>query len=493
MKMLLPRAIIAAVVFAAWLIAGCEAPPNAANHAALNNGYEMLRRTAVVEVYQACKESVVNIGCSRKDKADPSVSHTEYASGVILHPAGYVLTNAHLLRKGGDLAAGFTGSKDYHAHVVAADETRDLAVLKLDADRRFKPIRLGRSRGLLVGERVVTMGNPFGMGLTVAEGIVSAIGRSTKSEYTFYPDMIQTDATTNPGSSGGPLLNVSGEMVGINATKNLKADNIAFAIPADRIRESLPGILAVEGRYGFVLGIEVATEGPARVTSVAAGSPAEAGGVRVGDVIRRVGKENVACGLDFHFALVGMQGGTALPMQVLRDGKFVSLTVTPAKVQPRPAVKVTGLVGGLTRVHYRGKWQRLPDFSRLKPVKTGTSATFDLGECAGKDGFALKFTGYIAVPADGVYAFYTDSDDGSRLHVAGQLVVDNDGMHAKQEARGFISLAKGKHAITCTFFEGVGEEALAVSWSSTEAYAEGPDFRKQPIPASALFHTKSDR
>ncbi len=486
MKMLLPRAIVAAVVFAGWLVVGCEGPSSAADDAARTNGYEMLRRTAVVEVYQACKDSVVNIGCSRKDEADPNVRHTEYGSGVILHPAGYVLTNAHLLRKGGDLAAGFAGSKDYHAHVVAVDETRDLAVLKLDADHRFKPIRLGRSRGLLVGERVVTMGNPLGMGLTVAEGIVSAIGRSTKSEYTFYPEMIQTDATTNPGSSGGPLLNVIGEMVGLNTTKNLKADNIAFAIPADRIRENLPQVLAVEGRYGFVLGIEVATEGPARVTSVVAGSPAEAGGVRVGDVIRRVAKETVTSGLDFHFALVGVEGGTALPMQVLRDGKFVLLTVTPTRVQPRPAEKVTGLVGGLTRVHYRGKWQRLPDFSGLKPVKTGTSATFDLAEYAGKDGFALKFTGYIDVPADGVYAFYTASDDGSRLHVAGQLVVDNDGLHPVREARGFISLAQGKHAIACTFFEGGGEEALTVSW-------EGPDFRKTPIPASVLFRTKSDR
>jgi hypothetical protein len=199
-----------------------------------------------------------------------------------------------------------------------------------------------------------------------------------------------------------------------------------------------------------------------------------------------VGNENVAGGLDVHFALVGVEGGTALPMQVLRDGKFVSLTVTPTGVEQRPAEKVADLVSGLARVHYRGKWERLPDFSGLKPVKTGTSATFDLGEYAGKDGFALKFTGYIDVPADGVYAFYTASDDGSRLHVAGQLVVDNDGLHAKQEARGFISLAKGKHAITCTYFEGGGGEALTVSW-------EAPDFRKQPIPASALFHSKSDR
>ena len=469
----------AALALAAWMAAGCEAPTNAADAAALNNGYEMLRRTAVVEVYQACKDSVVNIGCSRPDEADPNVRHTEYGSGVILHPAGYVLTNAHLLRKGGHLAAGFAGSKDYQADVVAVDEMRDLAVLRLDADRRFAPVRLGRSRGLLVGERVVTMGNPLGMGLTVAEGIVSAIGRSTKSEYTFYPDMIQTDATTNPGSSGGPLLNVSGEMVGLNTTKNLKADNIAFAIPVDRIREGLAEILAVEGRYGFILGIEVATEGPARVTKVTDGSPAAADGVRAGDVVRRVGTETVASGLDFHFALVGVEGGIALPMQMLRNGKFVSLTVTPARVRPRRPAKVTGLAKGLSRSVYRGSWQKVPDFDGLKPAKTGTSATFGVGEFAGKDEFALKFTGYIDVPADGVYVFYTASDDGSRLHVAGQLVVDNDGAHPRREARGFIPLAKGKHAIVCTFFDGGGEEALTVSW-------EGPGIRKQKIPASVL-------
>ena len=475
-----------ALALAFWTAAGCESPPNAANHAALNNGYEMLRRTAVVEVYQACRESVVNIGCSRPDEADPNVRHTEYGSGVILHPAGFVLTNAHLLRKGGDLAAGFAGSKDYEARVVAVDETRDLAVLRLDADRRFRPIRLGHSRGLLVGERVVTMGNPLGMGLTVAEGIVSAIGRSTKSEYTFYPEMIQTDATTNPGSSGGPLLNVIGEMVGLNTTKNLKADNIAFAIPVDRIRESLPEVLAVEGRHGFVLGIEVATEGQACVTRVAEGSAAQTGGVREGDVVTQVGGEDVSSGLDFHFALMGARGGTALPMHVLRNGKFVSLTVTPARIEPRPAADVTDLASGLARSEYRGRWQALPDFSGLKPAKTDTCATFDLGECAGKDGFALQFTGYIDVPADGVYGFYTASDDGSRLYVAGQLVVDNDGLHGREEARGFIPLAKGRHAIACTFFELGGDEALTVSW-------EGPDFGKAPIPASVLFHAKSDR
>ena len=139
------RVLSAALALAAWMAAGCEAPTNAADHAALNNGYEMLRRTAVVEVYQACKESVVNIGSTRQDASDPHVKHTEYASGVVLHPAGFILTNAHLLRRAGDLAVGFDGGREYPARVVAVDEQHDLAILKIEAERRVKPIALGRA------------------------------------------------------------------------------------------------------------------------------------------------------------------------------------------------------------------------------------------------------------------------------------------------------------------------------------------------------------
>ncbi len=467
---------------AMWLVsamAGCQ-PAEQARRAPPSPSYEMMRRTAVVEVYQACKESVVNIGCARQDADDPNTTHTEYASGVVLHPAGFILTNAHLLRYGGNPAVGFEGGREYPARLIAADERRDLAVLKIDAEHPLEPIKLGRSQGLLVGERVVTMGNPFGMGMTVAEGIVSAIGRSTKSEYTFFPDMIQTDATTNPGSSGGPLLNVSGEMVGLNTTKKLKADNIAFAIPVDRVREALPDVLAVESRYGVVLGLEVARLGPSKVTGVRKGSPAEAAGLRAGDVLARVRGRDVETGLDVHLALVGVEGGEPMAVRVLRDGRFESLTVTPKRVPRRPPDAVADLEPGLRRLYVEGTWKRLPDFDRLEPAETGGAESFTLDPYRGRDGFGLVLHGYIEVPADGVYAFYTESDDGSRLRIGEQVVVDNDGVHGVERRRGFIPLRAGKHAIAVEYFEAGGDEHLEVSW-------HGPGERRRPIPAEVLF------
>ena len=473
-------------VWTAWVLAmalasGCGPQAGAPDTAARRAERDALRRTAAVKVFQEARESAVNIGATRADAANPNVRQTEFGSGVVLHEAGYVLTNAHLLKNGGDLAVGFDGGRDYPARVVAADASKDLALLKIDAPERFKPIRLGRSEGLMVGEPVITMGNPFGMGMTVAEGIVSAIGRSTQSEFAFYPEMIQTDATTNPGSSGGPLLNIVGELVGINTTKRLGADNIAFAIPVDTIVEGLPEMLDVEGRFGFVLGMRVAMEGRPEVAAVDKGSPAEAAGIRVGDVVMRVGREPVASGVDFLLALVDCHGGQPLPMRVVRGSQFLDMTVTPRQVEPRQPDKAEGLAAGVAWAAYEGQWQTVPDVAGLTPAKTGVAATFDLGEFAGKDAFALKFTGYVEVPADGIYAFYTASDDGSRLYVGDRLVVDNDGLHPVRERRGFVPLLKGKHAVTVTIFELSGDEVLKVLW-------EGPGIAKQPIPASAIFH-----
>jgi len=455
--------------------AGCVAPP------AATASRDARRYTAAAEVYPLCRESVVTLGVSRRDEKDPKTTHTEFGSGVVLHEAGYILTNAHALRYGGKAVAGFCDKREFPARVVAVDEGKDLAILKVEVPgRALKPIRLGHSRDLIVGERVVSMGSPFGMGLTVTEGVVSALGRATKSEYTFYPDMVQTDANPNPGGSGGPLLNVWGELVGLNTTMRAGANDIGFAIPVDRIRASLPEVLDAEGRFGFVLGLQVATDGPAQVTGVTRGSPAEAAGVRAGDVVTGAGPAVIAGGIDFYLALVECRPGQALPMHLLRDGKAVNATVTPGKVEPRAADSVSGVVGGLNCACYEGKWDRLPDFTLLRPAGAGKAAAFDLAPYRGKDNFALKFTGYIDIPADGIYAFYTASDEGSRLWIGDRLVVDNDGLHAKTERRGFLSLKAGKHPITVAYFERLRDEELKVSW-------EGPGIPKQPVPASVLF------
>jgi hypothetical protein len=130
--------------------------------------------------------------------------------------------------------------------------------------------------------------------------------------------------------------------------------------------------------------------------------------------------------------------------------------------------------------HYHGSWKTLPDFDKLKPAATGVAPTFTLGAYAGRENFATRFTGYIEVPKDGVYLFSTRSDDGSRLHVGEQLVVDNDGLHPIVEKRGFVPLRAGKHPIRVTFFQGSGEVELKV-------YYEGPGITRREIPASALF------
>ncbi len=139
-----------------------------------------------------------------------------------------------------------------------------------------------------------------------------------------------------------------------------------------------------------------------------------------------------------------------------------------------------GAVNGLDYAYYEGTWDRLPDFAALGPVKRGEVGGFDLTPRARNDFFGFRFSGYVKVPADGTYKFFTSSDDGSRLYVGSTLVVDNDGLHAMQEREGTIVLKAGAHALTVDFFERDGGEGLEVRW-------EGPGISKGLIPASALY------
>jgi len=318
------------------------------------------------------------------------------------------------------------------------------------------------------------------MGLTMASGIVSALGRSPRTEYTTLTDMIQTNAGINPGSSGGPLLNIFGEVIGVVTSQKRDGEGLGFATPIDKVRAVLPEMISPEARYGFVLGMKVASDGPVAVTEVADGSPAAAAGVRVGDVVAAVGDRAVRRGIDFHLALVDRKGGEVLRLKLSRGGKRVGADVTLGTVELQEATRVGGLVSGLDVRAYTGRWSKLPDFARLKPTEIGTATTFDLGKHKDTEHFALDFTGYVRVPRDGVYLFSTKSDDGSGLYIGGKLVVDNDGLHAAFEKRGFAALKAGTHPIRVTFFEAGGDDAL-------EVFYEGPGVRRKAIPAKVLF------
>ncbi len=174
---------------------------------------------------------------------------------------------------------------------------------------------------------------------------------------------------------------------------------------------------------------------------------------------------------------------TTLQARCFRDGKAVSASVRKVftKVQPQPARPLRNARPGIQFAYFEGDWDVLPDFQRLSPVQTGVLLNFVFDPRKEVEHFGFQYTGYIKIERTGVYGFYTESDDGSRLFIDDQLLVDNDGLHSLQEKSGVMVLAAGFHAIQVTFFEKTGGDGLKVSF-------QGPGIEKQVIPGDILFH-----
>lgn len=240
-------------------------------------------------------------------------------SGFIIHSDGTILTNHHVVEGAQKIVVKLAGGREFEAKVVGQDSRTDIAVIKIDAKGSLPTAVLGNSDRIEVGEWVMAVGNPFGLDNSVTSGIVSAKGRHIGAGP--YDDFIQTDAAVNPGSSGGPLVNLRGEVVGINtAIVSQTGANIGigFAIPVNLVKELLPQ-LKEKGKVtrGF-LGVSIQNITPviaeslgldkargALVASVDSGGPAERAGVRVGDII-------------FEFDGKKIEEATALPILVAR-------------------------------------------------------------------------------------------------------------------------------------------------------------------------------
>jgi Do/DeqQ family serine protease len=265
-------------------------------------------------------------------------------SGVIVDPAGLVVTNFHVIENADQVRVSLADKREFEADIVLKDQHADLAVLRLkDARERFAAIELGDSDALQVGDLVLALGNPFGVGQTVTHGIVSAVAR-TQVGITDYQFFIQTDAAINPGNSGGALVDLSGRLLGINTaifSRSGGSQGIGFAIPVNMVR----GVIAsAQGGSAVVrrpwLGAKLQAVTPeiaeslnlrrpvgALVSSVAARSPAGRAGMRTGDVVVSVDGQDIddVNAFDYRFATKPL-GGVA-QIGVLRSGREVRLAV----------------------------------------------------------------------------------------------------------------------------------------------------------------------
>ncbi|MGA3028932.1 MAG: DegQ family serine endoprotease [Bryobacteraceae bacterium] len=271
------------------------------------------------------------------------VSHA-LGSGVVVSPDGYILTNNHVVDGATDIKVSFSNQKEIPAKVIGTDAASDIAVIKVDQSN-LPTLPLGNSAGAQVGDIVLAIGNPFGLGQTVTMGIVSAKGRSGLG-IEAVEDFIQTDAAINPGNSGGALINTRGELIGINTAivggQTGGNVGIGFAIPANMARNIMEQLIKTgKVQRGFIgiipngiapgeeqaYGLKSGQKGVA-ISQVDPNTPGGKAGLQVGDVIVAVNGNPVQDENSFRIQIAGMAPGTKVDLHIVRNGEELAVPVT---------------------------------------------------------------------------------------------------------------------------------------------------------------------
>ncbi len=311
-------------------------------------------------------------------------------SGVIIRADGYILTNNHVV-EGAERVIVTVGLEDKVATVVGTDPSTDLAVLKIEGSG-YPAVEAGSSKDLQVGQFVMAVGSPFGLEKTVTSGIISALQRSeqaqgqTANDITTYTNLIQTDAAINPGNSGGALVDAQGKLVGINSLIQspsggvgaAQSAGIGFAIPVDfaidianqliesgKATHSYVGISTETVDENLAAQFGLPMKSGALVRFVAPGAPAEAAGIKRGDVIVKIGDARVTSVADVFAAIREHKVGDTVPFEVVRSGQS-TVDRRDARLGLQPPVKLTVVAVGRLKERY---WREAADeyLKRLKP------------------------------------------------------------------------------------------------------------------------------
>lgn len=328
---------------------------------------------AMAKVAEKVRSSVVNISTSRTVKTqrmpffdDPFFRRffgdefqvpqkrkvTNLGSGVIATSDGYILTNNHVIEGAEDILVKLSSGKEYKGRVIGMDSRTDIAVIKIE-ETGLSAINWGDSDRLRVGEVVLAIGNPYGLNQTITMGIISALGRSGIG-ITDYEDFIQTDAAINPGNSGGALVNIRGELIGINTaifSVTGGYQGIGFAIPSNMARSVMESIVnqgkVVRGFLGVTIQeltqelakqFNIKDEKGVLLVDIAEGGPAEKGGLKVGDIVIEYDGKKIENPKQFRNMVAATKPGKTVKIKVIRENKTETATVTIGELPIEPQV-----------------------------------------------------------------------------------------------------------------------------------------------------------
>jgi serine protease Do len=260
-------------------------------------------------------------------------------SGFVINEEGLILTNNHVIEKATEIKVKLDSGKEFDAKVIGRDPKTDLALIRVKPDANFpKPAQLGDSDAIRVGDWVMAVGNPFGLGQTVTTGIISAKGRIIGAGP--YDDFLQTDAAINPGNSGGPLFNMDGEVIGIDTAIIAQGQNIGFAIPVNMAKDLLPQLKSGKIVRGW-LGVMIQDITPelaksfglkemkgVLISDATKDSPAEKAGLKRGDIVTRFNGKEVENAHTLSRLVAATPPNTETVLGIVRDGKEQSINLT---------------------------------------------------------------------------------------------------------------------------------------------------------------------
>jgi putative serine protease PepD len=298
--------------------------------------------TPLTTLYKNVSPGVVDIVVNTTSQSDNgffggpgSQSSQAEGSGFVYDSNGDIVTNAHVVDGETAIKVRFQDGKVVTGTLVGKDESTDIAVIKVDAASELHPLTIGTSSGLLPGQTVVAIGSPFGLADSMTAGIISAVNRTITAPNNYsISGSIQTDAAINHGNSGGPLLDASGKVIGVNAQiESNSNDNagVGFAIPIDAVKSVADTIISggkVEHAYAGVSIGDTSNDTGAQVSRVVSGSPADKAGLQAGDVITAIDGKSISTADDLTALVNTYKPGDTAKLTVTRNGSTKTLTIT---------------------------------------------------------------------------------------------------------------------------------------------------------------------